>query len=351
MSETFVDDQLALGQYGVSSLRTSLSQYIDSGRLKDAISILKELGEKKALETRDFDTLKCLQFWLLQEEVSLKYQEGIDRATFLEECWRNFEDFVAKYYVHAPFAISRLKITIGRILLKNYLQEYQRRDQSEDVELIFKITYYKTQLGETEDAIEALKYIKNIYPDDMDLQMRLAYSFYKQGCKDKIEKKAQGNTNENTDKNANASEPSFRMQGLKLFREVFLHIAPFDWNFFFVEDFFYCVTLMRSSGYREEEIKWWLPTVAMREDLFFGTGYTAKQLIEVESSIDISRIDSSKIYFDEAAFAKNIYRMQYFVTGMSQVSTADFATVEQLKLYQKKRIEISDRLEHFFSIK
>lgn len=341
MSETFVDDQLALGRYGVSSLRTALSQYIDSGRLKDAMSVLEKLQEKRALDTEDFDTLKCLQFWLLQEEVSLEYPEGIERAVFLEQCWRSFEDFVAKYYVHAPFVIGRLKITIDRILLKNYLLEYQERDQSEDVELIFKITYYKMQLGEIEDAIEALKYIKGIYADDMDVQMRLAYGLYRQGLCVDDKLNAEGS----------AEKPSLRLQGLKLFREVFLHIAPFDWDFFFVEDFFYCVSLMRSSGYREEEIKWWLPTVAMREDLFLGTGYTAKQLIEVHSLIDFGRIDSNKVYFDEAAFAKNIYRMQYFVTGMSQVSTAEFDTVEQLKTYQKKQQEVSDRLNHFFSVR
>lgn len=346
MHKTLSDDQLVLEGHGASFLRKSLHRHVQAGQLKGAADVFRQLDEKEALEVKDFDILKCLHFWLEQEEkIFHQTDDGLALACFLEKRWHDFEQFIARYHVYAPSIISCLRMFVCQKIVKNYLLEYQTQ-RSENIDLLLKIAHYKVEIGEVNQAIEAMEYARKIFPTDMNIQMKLAYYLCLSEEDEKKTDEVGGQKKENTMRLEDSLSPKKR--GLFLFRDAFLHIFPFQWLSFMIKDFLYCVSLMRSMSFGEEEIVSWLPVVAMREGIFDDLPFLIGNVTNVFRMIEKEKTILDDDFHPRHLSAQNVYKMQYFVHAMNVIDPLHFSTTEHFNIYKKKQKKIARRLEMIF---
>ena len=147
---TFADDSTNL------SYKESLSLIL-KGDFSQSLDILNKLLEQDISFPDIYSIMKCLKFWLNREDLIHSLEEGIEKAEYLKQEWKEFDDFIADNNIQINNIYDRFKNNIFSAIIDNYIFHFQNLDVS-DTKLLLSISECFLKIQDYEKAKNTLLY-------------------------------------------------------------------------------------------------------------------------------------------------------------------------------------------------
>ncbi len=173
-----VDGQLTFEDSPLSAKFNEALSFIEKGNFQQTFEIMEKIFEENPDFTGVVDTMKSIKFWQNRWTKVHQFPEGYERAEYLFNEWRSYNQFIVKSKIKYEQIIIYLKNLIFKSIIKNLIFSYHQSDVP-NIDILLQIGEIFIGIEEYQKAIESLEYARMFKKKDVYLLSLLATAYYK----------------------------------------------------------------------------------------------------------------------------------------------------------------------------